>query len=267
MYTIAEGMANVWSDQTMIVIAAFITYGFGFLQYGCSMWMQVRNKQCPFYFWMHCWYFGHDFTFAFICFNQWFFQIDWWLWKVLCIGCMAFVGIEIFSLYQTVKNERDEVFGIFTYGKPVSKKTAWALGLLGFAIGVLLFQALRVTVGDPLCLFLMMSTNAILALMVQRRFTQVGRYQPGMKFLAVATLLGTIFTFCPRGIGFFASVVDPLNNPFFFAVGALCVATSIRAIYLAWKFANPNWVPAQRLECAPGAAGALAADESDAPRA
>lgn len=29
-------------------------------------------------------------------------------------------------------------------------------------------------------------------------------------------------------------MIDPLNNPFFFAVGALCVACAIRAIYLAW---------------------------------
>ena len=100
---------------------------------------------------------------------------------------------------------------------------------------MLLFQALRVTIGDPLCLFLMMSTNAILALMTQRRFDEIGHYQPGMKFLAIFTLLGTCFTFSPKGIGFFASVVDPLNNPLFFAVGALCIASSVRAIYLAWK--------------------------------
>ena len=48
MYTIEQGMANVWADPTAIVIDAFITYGFGFLQYGASMWMQVKNKQCPF---------------------------------------------------------------------------------------------------------------------------------------------------------------------------------------------------------------------------
>ncbi len=237
MYTIEEGMANIMADPTAIVIMAFITYGFGFLQYGCSMWMQVKNKQCPFYFWMHAWYFGHDFTFAFICFNQWFNVIDWWLFKVLAIGCMMFVGIEIFSLYHCVKNERQEVFGRFTHGKPVSKRYAWTRGLLGYALGLLLFQSLRVTVGDPLCLFLMMSTNAILALMTQRRFDEIGHYQPGMKFLAVFTLLGTIFTFAPAGVGFFATVVNPLqDNMYFVAVGLVCVACAIRAIYLAWKF-------------------------------
>lgn len=238
MYTIEQGMSNIMADPTFIVIAAFITYGFGFIQYGASMWMQVKNKQCPFYFWQHCWYFGHDVTFGFICFSQWFFKIDWWLFRVLCIGCMIFVGIEIFSLWQCVKNERQEVFGRFTGGKSVSERYAWTRGLIGYAIGVLLFQALRVTVGDPLCLFLMMSTNATLALMVQRRYDEIGHYQPGMKFLAWFTLFGTIFTFAPAGTGFFASVIPPLSNPMFFAVGAVCVLTSIRAVCNAYKLAK-----------------------------
>lgn len=242
MYTIEEAMANVWADQTLIVIAAFITYGFGFLQYGCSMWMQVKNKSCPFYFWMHAWYFGHDVTFAFICFYQWFFVIDWWLFKVLAIGCMMFVGIEIFSLWQTVKNERQEVWGKYLGGKTVTKKYAWTRGLIGYAIGVLFFQSIRVIIGDPLCLVLMMSTNAILALMTQQRFSQWGKYIPGMKFLAVFTLLGTCFTFSPKGIGFFTSMIPPLNTPFFFVVGAVCVVMAIRAIYFAWKFGSEQKV-------------------------
>ena len=235
MYTIEEAMANVYADPTGVVIMAFITYGFGFIQYGASMWMQVKNKQCPFYFWMHAWYFGHDFTFAFICFYQWFFIIDFWLFKLLCIGCMCFVVIELVSLYLCVTNERQEVFGRFTNGKPVSKKSAWIRGLIGYAMGVLIFQTLRVLIGDPMCLVLMASTNTILALMVQQRYTEIGHYQPGMKFLAIFTLLGTLFTFAPAGIGFFVTVIDPLNNPYYFVMGAVCVVCCIRAIYLAWK--------------------------------
>ena len=83
----------------------------------------------------------------------------------------------------------------------------------------------------------MMSTNATLALMTQRRYDEIGHYQPGMKFLAVFTLLGTCFTFAPAGIGFFASVISPLNNVWFFAVGAVCVAASVRALYVAFKLA------------------------------
>ena len=73
-----------------------------------------------------------------------------------------------------------------------------------------------------------------MALLVQRRYDEIGRYQPGMMFLAVFTLLGTCFTFAPDGIGFFASVVPTLqNNAMWEAVGVLCIATSVKAIWNA----------------------------------
>lgn len=235
MYTIQEGMAVIAQDPTLIVIAAFVTYGFGFLQYGTSMFMQVKNKQCPFYFWMHAWYFGHDFTFAFICYDMWFNTVRFWLFDVLCIGCMIFVGIEAFSFYRSVRYERDDVFGRFTHGKPVTLRYAVIRGAIGYAIGLLLFMSIRQVTGDVFCLFLMMSTNAILALMVQRRYDEIGHYQSGMKLLAWATLFGTCFTFAPAGIGFFTTMVAPLNTWQFFVVGAVCVASSVRAIYLSYK--------------------------------
>lgn len=238
MYTIQEGMAIIANNEMAIIIAALITYGFGFIQYGTSMWMQVKNKQCPFYFWMHAWYFGHDFTFAFICFDQWFNVVHWWLFDVLCIGCMMFVCIEGFSLYRCIRYERQEVFGRFTAGREVTVRYALIRGLIGYAIGVLLFAALRATIGDPFCLFLMMSTNAILALMTQRRFDEIGHYQPGMKFLAWFTLLGTCFTFAPVGVGFFATMVPPLQGPWFTVIGLLCIASSVRAIWLAYRLSS-----------------------------
>ncbi len=235
MYTLSEGLTNLWADPTAVIIMAFITYGFGFLQYGASMWMQVKNKQCPFYFWMHAWYIGHDFTFAIICWNQWFNEVGFWLFEVMAVACVAFIGIEIFSLWQCVKNERQEVFGPFKQGAEVSEREAWVRGILGYLVGILLFQGIRVLIGDPLCLVLMMSTNAILALMIHRRFEQIGHYQPGMKFLGVFTLLGTCFTFAPVGIGFFATMIEPLRSPYFFAIGALCIFCAARSIWLAWR--------------------------------
>ncbi len=231
MYTIQQGIATIASNPTGIVIAAFITYGFGFLQYGTSMYMQVKNKSCPFYFWMHVWYFGHDFTFAFICYKMWFNTVHWWLFEMLCIGCMMFVCIEIFSIYRAIRYERQEIWGKYIGGKEVTVKYAVVRGVLGYALGVVLFATLRYMIGDPFCLFLMMSTNAILAMNVHRRFDEYGVSLPGAKFLTWMTLFGTIFTFIPKGIGFFATFVPPLQNWSFTLVGVICVLCSIRAIY------------------------------------
>lgn len=100
----------VHAQPSVLVAMAFLTYGFGFAQYVTSMVMQRRNRDCPFFFWQHAWYFGHDLTFV-LLFQQWFFQVDFWLFQVLWAECVAFVGIEIYSLYLTVKNERQAVWG------------------------------------------------------------------------------------------------------------------------------------------------------------
>ena len=235
MYTIQQGIELINANPTLFVTAAIITYGFGFVQYLSSVWMQLKNKTCPFYFWMHCWYFGHDMTFAFVCFNMWFYEVKFWMYEVMCIACMIFVGIELFTFYLAVKNERQEIFGRFTDGKEVTVRYAVTRGAIGYLIGWLLFLALRQVIGDPFCLFLMMSTNCILALMVHRRYDDYGETKRGARFLAWATLLGTCFTFAPAGIGLFASFVPPLDHWLFYAVGAVAVLCAVRAIWLTHK--------------------------------
>ncbi len=232
MYTIDQVMEIVYANPTAVVAAAFITYIFGFIQYGTSMYMQVRNKQCPFYFWMHCWYFGHDITFS-LLFHQWFFEIGFWLFEVLCIGCMCFVLIEFFSLYRCIRYERQEVFGKYYQGREVSVRDAVIRGITGYLIGALLFSCIRLILNDWMCLILMASTNAILALMIQFRFKEIGKRQFGTILLAWMTLFGTLFTFAPAGIGFFTTCIAPLNVWPYYAIGCACVICALYSIYLA----------------------------------
>lgn len=235
MYTIEQGIQLINADPMLFVTAAIVTYGFGFAQYLTSVWMQVKNGTCPFFFWMHCWYFGHDMTFAFVCFPMWFFQVKFWMYDVMCIACMLFVCIELYTFYRAVRYERQEIFGRFTNGKEVTVRYALTRGILGYAIGFALFVALRHVVGDPFCLFLMMSTNATLALMVHRRYDEYGEAKRGAKFLAWFTLLGTCFTFAPAGIGLFASFVPPLNCWQFYMIGIICIVCAARAVWLSYK--------------------------------
>lgn len=234
MYTIDQAMSVVYLNETKVVLLAFATYAFGFIQYFSSMYMQVKHKQCPFYFWMHCWYFGHDLTFS-LLFYQWFFKIDFWLFKVLCIGCMCFVGIEIFSLFSTVKYERNEIWGKYSREGIISEKEGWMRGIMGYIIGFILFQVIRSGIGDPMCLVLMMSTNTTLAIASQFRLEEVGQQKRGIHILSWFTLLGTILTFCPKGIGFFATCIEALNKPWFFVLGAVAILCALRFLILSYK--------------------------------
>jgi hypothetical protein len=233
MYTIEQAMSVVNAQPTLVAFLAICTYAFGFWQYGTSMYMQFRNKKCPFYFWQHAWYFGHDLTFV-LLFSQWFNVIDFWLFKVLWAGCVAFVGIEIWSLYMVVKNERDEDFGRYYKGGRIGEGRAWIRGILGYAAGFLLFQVIRLGIGDPMCLVLMFSTNVTLAIATQFRAEEIGESQRGMKSLAVATFLGTALSFAPPGIGFFSTVIAPLSGTWFYVLGAFSLACAGRLCYLAF---------------------------------
>ncbi len=234
MYTIDQVMSVVYDNPDLVVAAAFITYIFGFIQYGTSMYMQVRNRQCPFYFWMHCWYFGHDIVFSSL-FHMWFVEIGFWLFEVLCIGCMVFVLIEFFSLYRCIRYERQEVFGKYFQGREVTVGHAVLRGIIGYIIGAVLFSCIRLVIGDMMCLILMASTNAILALMIQFRFNEIGKRQFGTILLSWATLFGTLFTFAPAGIGFFTTCIAALNVPAYYIIGILCVICAIRSIWLAYR--------------------------------
>lgn len=234
LYTVDDLMSIVYANESFVVFAAIFTYFWGFCQYLDSMYQQIKHKECPFYFWMHCWYFGHDITFSFL-FNQWWNEIGFWLFKVLNIGCMIFVLIEFVSIYYAVTYEADWNWGkYFVSGKVPSKKWAWVMAISGYAIGTVLFVCIRKVIGDPCCFFLMMSTNVTLALCVRFNVQERKYTRKGAKFLGWVTLLGTIFTFSPPGVGFFATVMPFLNTPFYYIVGVLCVITSIRHIYLTY---------------------------------
>ncbi len=253
MYTIDEAMAVVHARPGLVVALAFATYGFGFAQYITSMWMQRRNKDCPFFFWQHAWYFGHDLTFV-LLFRQWFFEVDFWLFKVLWAGCVAFVAIEIYSLYLVVKNERQAVWGRF-HDAPVTEGQAWLRGILIYAIGVVAFMSIRVLIGDPMCLVLMMSTNATLAIATQFKLEANKQYRPGDVALGVFIFLGTLFTFAP--FGFFTTVIQVLSQPWFYILGVVAAVCSARYLVLAVR--QSRTLPALTLDAAGQAVPAAAA--------
>jgi len=181
---------------------------------------------------MHAWYFGHDLTFS-LLFYQWFHEVNFWLFQVLWAGCVIFVGIELFSLFYSVKYERDHIWGRYLHG-PVSSKTGRYYGILGYLLGFALFFLIRLGIGDQMCLVLMMSTNAILALAVSFRLQDMGSRRFGTIMLGWYTLFGTIFTFLPQGYGFFATLVATLDQPWFEVLGVICVGFALRYLWIAF---------------------------------
>ena len=226
-------MTIINAHPTQIVIAAFLTYGFGFWNYLTSMWMQIKHKECPFYFWHHCWYFGHDLTYAAL-FNMWWNQIGFWLFKVLNIGCMLFCVIELVSLYYAVKYEKNWNWGKYYNGRSVPMKNAWAHGIVGYVLGVALFATIRKIIGDPMIFVLMASTLVVFGLTL-RFNTKERRYvRSGHKMLAIASIFQVAFCFMPPGIGLFTTVVPSLNQPAFYILGVVAMICTFDFVRLAF---------------------------------
>ncbi|MFC6180998.1 hypothetical protein [Lactiplantibacillus daowaiensis] len=233
MDSVQTVMTIVHQQPTAIVVMALLTYAFGFAQYLTSMVMQIRDHECPFYFWQHAWYFGHDLTFS-LLFKQWFNQVHFWLFNVLWFGCVCFVVIELVSLTYSVKYERATIWQPYTR-QPVSERTAWIKGSLTYVTGFVLFMIIRQALGDQMCLVLMMSTNATLALVTSYKLQQVHHRQKGTLALGWFILLGTIFTFLPQGWGFFATAVPALRSGWFSALGVICVCYAARYLAVGWS--------------------------------
>lgn len=236
MYTIQEVMRIIHSHELAIIVMAFTTYAFGFAQYISSMVMQIRDKECPFYFWQHAWYFGHDLTFS-LLFRQWFNEVHFWLFNVLWFGCILFVMIEMVSIFYSVKYERQTIRGKYLH-REVSETDGCRYGITTYIVGFVLFMLIRVAIGDPMCLILMMSTNATLALVTSFKLQETNHRQKGTIALAWFIVLGTIFTFMPKGIGFFATAIPALDAPWFAVLGVICVLYSIRYLWISMRLSR-----------------------------
>lgn len=240
MYTINQVMQIVYRYPAAVITMALLTYAFGFAQYITSMMMQVKDKEAPFYFWMHAWYFGHDLTFS-LLFYQWFTEVHFWLFELLWAGCVIFVGIEIFSLYYSVKYERNIIWQRYLK-QNVTLASGWRYGICGYGLGFALFFLIRLGLQDPMCLILMMSTNAILALALSFKLQEIGDRRFGTVMLGWYTLFGTIFTFMPKGYGFFATLIKPLDGAWFSVLGVICVVFALRYIWYAYHLPRQSQV-------------------------
>jgi hypothetical protein len=230
LYTVDEINQVLATNMIGFSIAGIMVYLIGFLQYGTSLYIQSKDRKSPWYLFMHAYYFGHDFTFV-LSFQLWFQALDFWLFKVLWAGCIVFCFIEFYSLYMTVKNERQEIFGRWFGGREVSTGQAWAAGLIAYLLGFLVFYLLRIGLGDTCCLFLMMSTNWMVAVFPLFITLTNKERHPRHIVLAILVIVGTCFTFSPEGIGFWATAAAAFRGPWFLCAGAIALVFSIVNTY------------------------------------
>lgn len=242
MYTIDQIMHTVETDPTGLVTAMFIVFGSAFGIYFYSLWLQFREKKAPFYVWQHAFYFAHDVNFVFL-FDTMFNQTGFWIFKLMWAGCVAFIFIEILSLYLAVKNERQEVWGKYVHDGKVTEKQAWQMGIFLYIAILAIVTCIRIGTGDVMCFFLMMLTNAITAIMpsflVQERNSREGH----SIILSFFIMINVSLTFAPQGIGMWATLAPVFREPWFFALGAISLLFAIRYLVVQLRLPKKGLLP------------------------
>ena len=217
---------KVIQHPEVMIPVMVIGMGFGFIEYIYCAIMTRRNGTSPFPVHMHTYYLAHDFLFV-LLFKQWFFEYDSVVYQFMWMGMVAFNLFEIYSLYITVKYERQEAFGKY-YDQPVTERqaTAWVVGMTLFCF--VLMCTVRAFTNDKLMLIVFISTNVMMdispaLLTMQKRV----RYKHSLG-LAFFIVLGTIATFLPSGLGQYTTGAgDFFSRSLFYLLGIACTIIAI----------------------------------------
>ncbi|WP_386695281.1 hypothetical protein [Lonepinella sp. MS14435] len=226
------------TPELMIPLMIF-AMGFGFIQYIYAFFMARGGKPSPFPVYMHCFYLAHDFLFVTL-FYQWFHEYDSLVFQVVWLGMVAFNIFEIHALYEAIKYERQETFGKY-YDKPVTVKqaTLWVAAMT--VVSFVVLCTVRDFMGDKLMFCIFISTNVVMAIGPALHFMAHRKRVKGQLGLAFFIVLGTIATFLPQGLGMYTtSDPDYFNRPWFFVLGAVCLAVAIWHWVSVWKLPKPE---------------------------
>jgi hypothetical protein len=230
-------------DNPALLVAAAITFGFGFWEYIYSFRLVSRESKAPFPIWMHTFYFAHDSTWA-VIFLTTAPRYGWhWFMVAAGIALIVWTVFELYNFVMAVKLERQEIFGHYTTGA-VSVRTA----VVGIVVQVLAFyglvNVLILFMGQGSFLQWAALTNLVMAagpgtLWLRRRSREGG----GMG-IALVIVAGTLNTFLPTGM-FVLALPEVFNQPWFYLTGAIFTGIATAWAVMVWRF-DPKPAPDDR---------------------
>lgn len=216
-------------DNTPLLIAAAVTFAFGFWEYIYSFRLVIREGRAPFPIWMHTFYLAHDSSWAIILLAA-ASRYDWnWFLTGASAALFVWSAFEIFNLWKAVTVERAEIWGPY-FGDRATPGRA----LLSIATQVAAFAAtvnlLIGFMGEGSVLQWFALTNMVMAagpgVLWARRDSRAG----ASVGLAIVIVLGTINTFLPTGM-FVLAMPEVFDAPWFYATGVVFTLIAVGNLY------------------------------------
>ncbi|MCH3922040.1 hypothetical protein [Limosilactobacillus sp.] len=228
MYTVQQiitAMTPGHPGFVALIIGFGIANAIGLLEYIWAVALTFKEKAGPFPMWMHAFFFAHDTTagviFTLLAFRHHFF----WLFTIYALGMLTWAILELVCITMELKYNASAEFNRALPGAIV--QTVFLI-LINFCI-VNLFRYLDHDVAMFIWLPL---TNFVMAIGPGYTLLKRNSRQGSSVMLYIFVVLGTLFNFAPKGIGFFTSIVPQIyNTPLYYFAGVVATVIAVYNLY------------------------------------
>lgn len=236
MYTVNQIISELTpgNNQFILLLVGFgVANLIGLLEYIWAIVLTFKEKVGPFPMWMHTFFFAHDSTagviFTILAFKYHFF----WIFTVYALGMLTWTILEFLCMFIELK---------YNYKTDFNVERNQAILQTVFLIMVMycIIWFVRYLDHDTAMFIWLPLTNFVMAIGPGQVLLKRQSRKGSSVIIYILIVLGTLFNFAPKGIGFFSTLLPQVfNNNLWTLVG--CIATII-AVYNLWYFCH---LPAQ----------------------
>ncbi|MEV7769881.1 hypothetical protein [Microbacterium sp. NPDC086615] len=231
-------------DNIPLLIAAGLTFAFGYWEYLYSFRLLTREKKAPFPIWMHTFYLAHDSSWAVILLSA-AAAHNWnWFLTVASIALFVWTGFEIFNLWKAVTLERVEIWGPY-FGDRVTIRQAVLNLLVQLAGFYAVVNLLIVFMGEGSVLQWFALTNVVMAAGPGVLWARRGSRDGTSVGLGIVIVFGTINTFLPTGM-FVLALPEVFNTPWFYLTGVVFTFIAIGNLVRLLRYPRKQRIDTQR---------------------
>lgn len=213
------------SNFTVLLIGFAVANAIGLLEYIWAIALTFKEKAGPFPMWMHTFFFAHDSTacvvFTMLAFKYHFF----WVFTLYALGLLTWSILEIICMSIELKYNYKADFN-------VDRNQAILQTVFLIMIMYCIIWFVRYLDHDVAMFIWLPMTNFVMAIGPGQVLLKRQSRHGSSVVVYIFILLGTLFNFAPKGIGFFSTLLPQVfNNGLWTLVG---VVATIIAIYNLW---------------------------------
>lgn len=227
---------HFWST----LCVAGLTFAIGFIEYIYSFRLVNREGKSPYNLLMHSYYFAIDSMGIFVFATASHAVGGFWIFQFAAVAEVVWTLFEVYNLVKCVYVERAEI-----WGKDVTVRDAWWRVVGWLVVMIPTVNLFRIFMNDPAMFKWYIFTNILMGIMPglywEKRGTQLG----ASKGLAIVIMIGTINSFLPTNMwAAVSSYFSVQNNPWFYVVGVVAIAFSIRSLLVLHRLPDkPKVLP------------------------